>query len=189
MTELDVSRIYSYSELNSLGYSSNALTDLIRSNKMTRVQRGFYALKKDTDDLFNVIQLFPEGIICLESALYYYGYLKEIPNVQTIAVHKSHNRYKYSHSNLALKAYFRDDKYIDLGVIEGTYQGLNCLVYDKERTLCDCIRRSSLLTEEVYKKAIKEYINDSDKDLERLRKYAKELRITDKIEFLINSVM
>ena len=188
MTELELSHVYSYAELNSLGYSSNTLTNLTRMNKLTRIQRGFYALKNE-DILYSTIQLFPEGIICLESALYYYGYIKNKPEILTIAVDKSHNRNKYKHHGLAIKAYFRDDKYIKLGCISLNYLGLNFFIYDKERTICDCIRRKELISERSYKTAIKSYINDKDKDLNRLRKYAKELRIEKKVEFLIESVM
>ncbi len=188
MTELEFSRVYTSTELNLLGFSSNALTDLIRNKKITRVQRGFYALRRE-DDLLTIIQMFPEGILCLESAMYYHGYLSEIPEIWPIAVGKNNNRNKYSHSTLPLKAYFRDDKYIRLGVMRGEYKDNLCYVYNKERLICDCIRRKDLLSEATYRCAMQKYAADPDKDLERLMEYARELRIEKKVKLLVDSFL
>lgn len=188
MTELEYSRIYSANELNHLGFSSNALTDLIRNKKLTRIKRGFYALGSD-DPLLSVVQLFPEGILCLESALYYHGYLSKMPDVLSIAVGKNNNRHKYAHSTLPLKAYFRDDKYIRLGVMRGEYRESLCYVYNKERTICDCIRRRSLISDECYRRAMQMYAADPDKDLERLLLYAKVLHIEKKVRLLVDSFL
>ena len=188
MTELDISKVYSSTELNSMGLSSNALTNLIREQKMTRIQRGFYALK-EMDALSLTIQLFPEGILCLETALYYHGYLNEMPATINIAVAKNNNRNKYRHNSLPLKAYFRDDKYINLGVIRGEYNDNICLVYNRERTICDCIRRRDLISAEAYRTALRKYAEDPEKDLELLMKYARELRIEKKLALLVDSFL
>lgn len=186
MNEIESSRIYSSSELNQLGYSSNALTDLTRHNELTRLQRGFYVVGQHDDMLSMIIQLFPEVILCLNSALYFYGYLSERPAVFALAVHKNHNRYRYQHSNLPIRAYFRDDKYIDLGASLKMYHGQLIMVYDKERTICDCLRRKSLLSKKEYQRAIQSYLKDPEKDIERLKNYSKILKIDKKINFLID---
>jgi len=186
MNEIENSRIYSSSELNQLGYTSNALTDLTRQHEITRLQRGFYTVGQHTDVLSMIIQLFPEVILCLNSALYYYGYLKEKPAIYSLAVHKKHNRYRYQHSDLPIKAYFRDDKYIDLGSSLKMYHGQLVMVYDKERTICDCLRRKSLLSKNEYQYAIQSYLKDPEKDIERLKRYGKILKIDKKINFLID---
>ena len=188
MTELEFSRVYTANELNQLGFSSNTLTNLIRNNQITRLQRGFYTLKRE-DTLSSVIQMFPEGILCMESALYYHGYLSEEPSVHKIAVGKNNNRNKYKHNTLPLQAYFRDDKYINVGVIRGEYNDNLCNVYNKERTICDCIRRKVLIDDETYRLALSKYAQDPEKDLEKLMEYAKILHIEQKVKLLVDSFL
>ena len=184
MTNIDSLKIYSTNELNQLGYHSNLLTELTRQNQLTRVQRGFYIVNDGLDELAMIVQLFPEGILCLSSALYFYDYLDHVPMRHTIAVTKNNNRYKYRHSDLNLKAYFRDDKYINVGVDLNGYKGHLIKVYDRERTICDCIRRRKLISTKEYKQAIQSYIADPNKNMSRLREYGELFRISEKLEFL-----
>ncbi len=187
MTELENSRIYTSTELNSLGYYSNLLTKMIREKTLIRLQRGFYLYEK-TDELSCAIQMYPEAILCLETALFVYGWIDTLPNTISLAVHKRENRAKYSHSSLSVRAYFRDDKYIDLGVVEKEYRGLKCLIYDRERTLIDCLRKKKDLDPEVFRKAVKGYAEDEKKDLKKLREYARILRVEEKMGLLIDSM-
>lgn len=185
MTIIQNKGIYSTNYLNNLGYTSNHLTKLIRSKKITRIKHGYYTLDPNIEQFSQIIALYPEAIICLRSALYWYGYIKEKPEIDTIAVSKAHNRYKYQKANLNLKAYFRDDKYINLGIKKMYHENLPFYIYDKERTICDCLRRKDLLDPEEYKQAIKAYLDDPSKNIERLSNYASILRIKKKIDFLL----
>ncbi|MDD2592365.1 MAG: hypothetical protein PHP11_05940 [Erysipelotrichaceae bacterium] len=185
MTIFEPNKVYSANQLNKLGFTSNHLTMLISQNELIRLQRGYYVVNIDIDQFLAIIQLYPEAIVCLHSALYHYDYLDALPNIHTIAVSKANNRYKYKHNQIRLKAYFRDDKYINLGVKTSNYKGVDFQIYDKERTIIDCIRRKKLLSANTYKQAIQKYINDPDKNIDRLRNYAKILRIKDKVDILI----
>ncbi|MEA5026299.1 hypothetical protein SDC9_121737 [bioreactor metagenome] len=187
MIEIENFRLYSANELNRLGYSSNSLTDLTRQKAITRLQRGFYIIDDEFDELELIIQLFPESILCLNSALYYYGYLQTKPREYAVAVDKSHNRNKYRHNSLPLKAYFRDDKYIRLGLHQSSYRGRTINIYDRERTICDCIRRKNLLDHQTYQAAIKGYVGDTAKDINRLLTYASILKIQKKVELIMEA--
>ena len=64
------------------------------------------------------------------------------------------------------------------------------LVYDRERTVCDCFKYRSRLDNELFNKAVRSYAADLKKDIEKLSMYAKEMklykRVLDLMEVLLD---
>ena len=58
-------------------------------------------------------------------------------------------------------------------------------IYDKERTICDCMRYMGKMNREIFNKAIQGYIMDSEKNIPRLLEYAKKLRVMQKVKMII----
>lgn len=56
--------------------------------------------------------LIPKGIVCMESALFYYGYSDFTPKIWTIAMPRTVSRAKLDKEtfNKAIRAYVEDDK-------------------------------------------------------------------------------
>ena len=46
------------------------------------------------------------------------------------------------------------------------------VVYDKERTICDCLRKKNKLDTDLVLTAVKHYMGSPDRDLIKLQKYA-----------------
>ena len=71
---------------------------------------------------------------------------------------------------------------LDLGKIEvNSPYGMKINVYDKERTICDIIKNRNNMDKEIFSKAIKKYIKSNNKNLNKLMKYAKELKVETKV--------
>ena len=51
------------------------------------------------------------------------------------------------------------------------------LVYDRERTICDCFKCRTKLDNEIFNKSVNAYDADEKKNLANLSKYAKEMKL------------
>ena len=58
-----------------------------------------------------------------------------------------------------------------------------------ERTLCDIIKNSQKIDAEIYGKALRLYAKSKDKDIRKLLRYAKILKIEHKVAELMTVVL
>ena len=130
-----------------------------------------------------------EGIVCMESALFYYGYSDKTPLVWTIAVPRNISRTKINIDNFAYKLYFVQNDKLLLGKTTGEFNGIELSVYDRERTICDCFKYKSKMDNEMFNKAINAYVADDKKNLSNLSKYAKEMRLYKKVTELMEVML
>ena len=104
--------------------------------------------------------LIPQGIVCVESALFHYGYSDFAPRKWSIAVPRSVSRAKLDVDALPLQTYFVQRDLYELGETTGDFDGVTLPVYDRERTICDCFKYRSRLDNELFSKALNAYAND-----------------------------
>jgi len=76
-----------------------------------------------------------------------------------------------------MRPYFIQEKLFELGKQETLMNGIAVLIYDKERTICDCFKYRTKIDSEIFNKAINAYVADDNKNLGNLAKYAKEMRL------------
>lgn len=70
-------------------------------------------------------------------------------------------------------------------MVDGEMDGNPVHIYNKERTICDCLRYMGKMDKELFNKAIQSYIADSERNIPRLSEYAKKLRVTQKMKTII----
>lgn len=76
-----------------------------------------------------------------------------------------------------IKLVYFSSKQLELGVVEIDIDGHLVRIYDKEKTICDCIRYRNKIGIDIVKEGITEYIKRKDKDLNKLMKYAEACRV------------
>ena len=181
-------------KLNEYGISNYMIDRLLSENKISRVSRGNYIYNETHIYDYEIISSsFPEAIIYLESALLLHEYTERIPNEWKIAVGRNMNRNKYNHEYPKIKAHFIDESILDIGVMEiETYldeenhkNKVITKIYDKDKTICDIIKHRNKIDKEVFNSAIRKYIQDNDKNLNNLYKYARELNVLGLVETYI----
>ena len=59
--------------------------------------------------------------------------------------------------------------------------GMKIKVYDIERTICDIIKNKKKMDSEIFAKALKDYAKSKNKNLSKLAKYAKIMKIEKKV--------
>ena len=177
----------------SAGLKNQDVYSLLRQGFIERVRNGYYKLSASNEPKEENLlsKLMTKGIICVESALYYYGYSDFAPRKWTIAVPRSFSRkVKAIGEEIPVKAYYVQNDMYHLGETKGTFNGVSLPVYDRERTICDCFKYRTKLDNEIFNKAINAYVSDEKKNLANLSKYAKEMGVYKKMmnvmEVLLN---
>lgn len=151
---------------------------LMKEGYIEKVRTGYYQWI-DNDNLSEaatVVRLFPDGILCMDTALRYYGYSDRTPAEWHIAVNKYSNRTRFNIDYPFVKPYYVVPELLEIGLSEGTVDGNPVKIYDKERVICDCLRYRNKMDKEIFNKAIQNYINDTTKDIPKLMEYAASMK-------------
>ena len=179
-------------ELITAGLSKSDISWLHNEGYLERVRHGFYQRAGNTSVSEELLlkSVLPEGIVCVESALFHFGYSDFTPRVWSVAVPRTISRAKLKVDALALKAYYIPKKHYEIGKTVDDFNGVELAVYDRERTICDCFKYRSRLDDETFNKAVHAYVEDDKKNPGNLSKYAKELgvfrRVNELMEVLLN---
>lgn len=174
------------------GIRATDVVNMCNAGYLDRVRHGYYKLaENDTSSEEQLLAaLIPKGIVCVESALFHYGYSDFAPRKWSIAVPRSMSRTKLDVDALALQPYYVQPELYELGKTNDNFDGVILSVYDRERTICDCFKYRSRLDNEIFNKALNAYANDKKKNLKNLSVYAKKLRVykrvTELMEVLLN---
>ena len=167
------------------------VVNLCNAGYLDRVRHGYYQLAEAvaSSEEQLLATLIPKGIVCVESALFHYGYSDFAPRKWSIAVPRTMSRTKLNIDALALQTYYVQSEIYELGRITDDFDGVMLPVYDRERTICDCFKYRSRLDNEIFNKALNAYANDSKKNLQNLSAYAKKLRVYKKVTELMEVLL
>lgn len=178
-------------QLNEVGIQNSEIKKMCESGEIERVKHGYYQVANHMEiSEEKMISVFlEEGVVCMESALFYYGYSDKTPLVWTIAVPRKISRTKIKIDNFPCKVYYVQEDKLAIGKTEGIFNGIELPVYDRERTICDCFKHKSKMDNEIFNKAINAYVADNNKNLSNLSKYAKEMRVYKKVTELMEVML
>ena len=167
------------------------VVSLCNAGYLDRVRHGYYQMAEQNEATEEqmLVTLIPQGIVCVESALFYYGYSDFTPRKWSVAVPRTISRTKLDVDTLPLQTYFVQQDLYELGKTTGDFHGVTLPVYDRERTICDCFKYRSRLDTELFSKALNAYVNDPQKNLSNLSIYAKKLRVYKKVVELMEVLL
>lgn len=169
-------------ELSTLGIDYRRLQQFVSEGRLERVRSGYYSIgfrEKSEESMIPV--LFPDGVLCMESALYYYGYLKERPYVWHIAIDKNTSKSRFKMDYPIVQPYYSEPPVLKLGVTSIEIAGIPMKIYEKERVICDCLKYEDKMDRVCLKRGLLGFLADGNKDIARLMKYARERRVVEKV--------
>lgn len=152
---------------------------LIQEGCVEKVRYGYYQWidQEDFSEVGTVIRLFPDAVLCMDTALWYYGYSDRTPGRWHLAVSKDSCKSRFNIDYPFVKPYYLAPTVVELGAVAGDIDGHTVRIYDKERVICDCLRYRNKMDKEIFNKAIQNYIADPGKYLPKLMEYAEALRV------------
>ena len=106
----------------------------------------------------DISRLFPDGILCMETALFYYGYSDRNPAEWNIAIDKNASRQRTRIDYPSVKAYRIEPTILSIGATRGEINFTDVRIYDRDRTICDVLRNMNKMDKELFNKAIQGYL-------------------------------
>jgi predicted transcriptional regulator of viral defense system len=175
------------SQALTLGIAPRTLYEMRDTGLIRQINRGLYQLS-DQDllgnlDFISVALRIPKAIICLISALHFYGLTSQIPHEVYIALPQSAEKPRLEFPPLNIvwlseKSYFA-------GITEYPLDGFPVKIYSREKTIADCFKFRNKVGIDVALEALKDYIKMPDRQLDQLLSYAR----IDRIENLLSRYM
>jgi len=163
------------------------IKQLLDDRLIERVRRGYYHWIEDQGESEVVIinRLFPDAVLCMETALFYYKYSDRSPAEWSFAIDRNVSKLRTNIDYPFIRAYRIESELVTLGETTGEIDFIKVRIYDRDRTICDVLKNMSKMDKEIFNKAIQGYVNDPKKNIPNLMIYAKELRVQKKVKELI----
>ena len=172
--------IFTAAEAREAGIDNKKLQRSTASGKLERVSRGLYMGATAFEDEYFLAQYrCGKGIFSHETALFLHGLSDRTPLRLMLTIPAGFNstllkdkvHYKFFYSRPAI---------YDLGIITmpSPYDH-PVKVYDKERTLCDCLKKMDKLDKDLVLTAVRMYMGTKGNDYAKLLRYAELLKVKD----------
>lgn len=160
---------------------------MLEAGVIEKVKLGYYHWVEGYGDseLTLINCLFPDAVLCMETALFHYGYSDRSPAEWNITIDKNVSRNRTNIDYPFVKAYRVEPSLVTLGETKGQIDFVDVRIYDRDRTICDVLRNMNKMDREIFNKAIQGYVKDPKKNVPNLMEYAKVLRVQKKVKELI----
>lgn len=172
------------------GIDSREVLELLQSGMLIKLKDGYYVTADEMENLSDyqiVTQTIPGAVICFISAASIYGFTTVIPDAIHVTVQ---NNGKRPVAPIAPPAEIVLQK-------EGLYNfGRTTLdtefgtlpIYDRERTVCDCLKRSSEIGMDIFIEVIRSYMR-GPKNLQNLYATADKLQIRNRLSPYVEALV
>ena len=170
-----------FRELEQEGLSYYDLEKLMKEGVVVQEERGIYQLEEVYIDEYYAYQYrFPKAIFSLETALWLHGLSLTVPFEPIMTVTYGTNTKGMKEAGvrpIVVRSHH------DLGVMRLERQkGQAIAVYDKERTLVECLRGVYGIDVQVIGPAFRMYVQQGKVNLPRLFEYAKIFKVEKKLQ-------
>lgn len=173
-------------QLAALGIDYRRILDFVEHKDIIRIKNGYYTygIERFSEEAL-VSKLFPDAVLCMESALYAYGYISHKPYGFHLAVDKNTSKSRFKMDYPKVIPYYTEPEVLKIGVTTIEYEECNFQIYDRDRLICDCLKYESKMDRVDFKEAIQSYIKDEEKDISALMDYARERKVLKRVQSLI----
>lgn len=168
---------YSYlKDLKNAGFQTREVARLMQKGMIEKIKPGLYRLsalsgRDETNlSLVDVCRAIPQGVICLLSALAFYDLTTFNPSQIHVAIPHTSKPAKIKYP--PVKIYYFRERFYKPGIEEKHSSSGIVKIYHQEKTVCDMFRYRHKLGDDVALEALKNYLEQSDANINRLRKYA-----------------
>lgn len=171
------------------GLSRGSLKYLCDHGKLERSGRGVYILPEVWDDEMYILQTrYKRGIFSHDTALFLWGLTDRTPNRYCMTFPASYNISSAKKDNVKISQSV--ESLYELGLTEIKTPAQNTVkVYNRERTLCDILRKGSRTDIQLITQAFKEYVKLPDKNIALLSEYSRILKVSEKVRSYLEVLM
>ncbi len=179
--------IMTTAQLNAKKLYFRDIQQMLKNGLIEKIKWGYYHWIEDCSqsEVTIINSLFPDAVLCMETALFYYKYSDRNPAEWNIAIDKNASRQRTKINYPFIKAYRVEPLLLLIGETTGEIDYLKVRIYDRDRTICDVLRNRNKMDKEIFNKAIQGYVKDPKKNIPNLMVYAKHLRVQRYVKELI----
>ena len=179
----DIFKDYDYvmttAQLSAVKLYYRDIQRMLNEGLIEKIKRGYYHWIESygKDEIVIINRLFPDGVLCMDTALFYYKYSDRTPAEWHITIDKNTSRQRTQVEHPLIKAYRVESELLTLGEANGEIDSQKVRIYDRDRTICDVLRNMN--------KMDKGYVKDPKKNIPNLMQYAKALRVQKRLKDII----
>lgn len=160
--------IYNYKEIIEIYGNDYNLKKALSKNEIFKLDKGIYSSKKIVSPLVIYSKKYPNSVITMDSAYYYYNLTDVIPSKVYLATDR--NTDKINNEKIIQTFMSKDILYqgrINVQTNDGIIN-----IYDRERLLIELIRKKKQIPFDYYKEIISNYRAIVDKlDMYKIEEY------------------
>lgn len=165
------------------------LNKWIEAGKVIKVKRGLYRHTDFAEEASwgEVCRSATQGVVCMFSAWQFYQLTTTVsPEVHlAIPVRKKPALPDFP----PVQVYFWSAGYYSIGVTESEFNSEKIRIYDLEKSVCDAVRYRNKIGTEILNEVLRNYLKRKDRNLDKLMKYAVQLRISKTMQNYIQLLL
>lgn len=167
-------------DVSGCGIHRSALQKLTASGEFYRAARGIYVREGEWEDEFFLLQQrYRRGVFSHATSLYLHGYSDRVPLSFQMTFPKGYNSPSLKEENVCVTRVSAENYNLGISEIE-TPAGNTVRAYDLERSLCDVLRGKGDDIQ-IVQAAMKKYACSKERDISKLMRYARQLRVEPKV--------
>lgn len=160
--------LYSHKELIKKYKNRNNIRKALETEEIYKIEHNIYSDKKVIDPLILYSKKYPNAVITMDSAFYYYNLTDVIPNKIYLATSRKSRTIK----NEKIVQLFTEKSILDIGKTIVKVNNEDVFMYDKERLLVELIRKRKQIPFDYYKEIINNYREIVDElDMSKIENY------------------
>lgn len=168
-------------DLTARGLPRVALTRLVRQGRLIRIDRGLYSLPNrqisEHGSMAEVASKYPQGIVCLLSALRVHGLTTQSPFEVWLAIPNKDRAPKMDYPPLRIVRF--SGKALTEGIEEHIIDGVTVRVSNVARTVVDCFKFRNKIGLDVALEALREAWDNKRVHMDDLWRYATLFRVAN----------
>ena len=153
------------------------LNNCLEAGKVVRVKRGLYRHVDYSEEISwgEVCRSAVQGVLCLFSTWQFYQLTTTVSSEVHLAIPV---RNKPALPDFPpVHVYFWSAGFYSIGITESDFNGEKIKLYDLEKSVCDAVRYRNKIGTEILNEVLRNYLKRKDRNLDKLMKYAVQLRI------------
>ena len=167
-------------EAKSKGIDNKILQRMEKLGQLERVEHGLYMDSNQMEDEYYLSQYrCKKGIFSHETALYFHELTDRTPFQIMITISSGYNTRLLKEKNKYKFFYVAKNLHTIGKITMKTPYGNEVYVYDKERTICDCLKKKEQLDSDLVNDAVRRYLKTPGSDYAKLIKYAELFNIKE----------
>ncbi len=155
------------------GIDNKTLQRMNQAGEIERVEKGIYINPDQIEDEYLLTQYrCKKGVFSHETALFFHDLSDRTPLQLMLTIPSGYNSRLLKNKDKYKFFYIAEDLHGLGKMTMDTPYGNKVCVYNKERTLCDCLRKKDQLDLEIVMSAVKKYLEEPGADFAKLLEYA-----------------